>query len=108
MKKVVIDGWQLLNMLSNDREKLKKRLKDFRSDGYEIVASLPESISKHELLFEKKILHSLKELSDLVDSCVFGGPDERSAQLHLDDKAVTPSEVLGLSNRELTELVGVK
>jgi hypothetical protein len=105
MRKLVFDAEDLRHELLQNGAKLRDMLADYRADGFEIVLSMPVRLPAEK---DQAIADSLEELQDLIGLCdvvVFGGPGAATRGLHLDDKAVTPAEFLGLRYDELRVLV---
>jgi hypothetical protein len=107
MYKLVIDATDLECALAQDERAVRDKLAAYRSDGFEIVVSMPASLSASTDEGLCAFLEGMSALVELCDTVVFGGPDTGANALHLDDKAVTPAEFLGLSCEALNELLKV-
>ncbi len=107
VRKLVFDAEGIRNGLSQDGAGLHGKLAAYRSEGFEIVLSMPATlIAKNDKGLDESI-EEVRALAALCDAVVFGGPSGWMYDLHLDDKVVTPEEFLNLSFEEFSLLVEV-
>ena len=105
MRKLVFDAEDLSSMLSQDGDALRDKLSAYRTEGFEILLSVPARLPAKNAKALNESLDDLSALVCLCDAIVFGGPDKRMRGLHLDDKAVSPDEFLKMPFEELSALV---
>lgn len=105
MRKLVIDAAEFERALAQDEGGVRDTLAAYRSDGFEIVLSMPPVLPAKADEGLDASLESMSALADLCDTVVFGGPDTRANGLHLDDKAVTLTEFLGLPYEAVNTLL---
>ncbi len=105
MRKLVFDAEGLRIGLSQDAAGLRDKFAAYRAEGFEIVLSMQATLIAKNEKGLKESMEEVRALAVLCDAVVFGGPSAWMHDLHLDDKVVTPEELLNLSFEELSLLV---
>jgi hypothetical protein len=105
MRKLVFDAMDMFDGLAKDGEAMRGAIAGYRAAGFEVVLSMPGRLSSQSGEGVTEGLATLQALSELYDTAVFGGPCSAPRGLHLDDKAITAEEFLGLRYEALRNLV---
>lgn len=93
--------------IEENGQAILSKISSYRSEGFEIVLSLPARLPTKSAQSANEILERLRVLSGFYDTIVFSSPDLRSSALHLDDKAVSPNEFVSLTYDDLRVFLGV-
>lgn len=107
MRKIIFELEDFRRLLEEHGATMLEKIAAYRSEGFEIVMSMPARLPTSIGGTANESLEELRSLGEVYDTIIFGAPDLRSQKVHLDDKAVTPDEFLSLQYEDIRELVGV-
>ena len=105
MRKLVFDAEDLKCLLLQDGDAFRDKLEAYRTEGFEIVLSVPARLPTKNANALNESLDDLSVLVSFCDAIVFSGPDRRIRGLHLDDKAISSDEFLKMPFEELSTLI---
>lgn len=105
MKKIIFDEEAMRRVFAQEGSRLREKIAHYRASGFEIVLSMPTSMSVKNDTTLPSGLMELHAFDGLFDRVVFGKPCHDVKVFHLDDKAVTIEEFFNLRYPELLKLV---
>ncbi len=108
MKNLIIDGQDFLDILTKAGSTSRDKLLAFRELGYSIVVRLPQFTTNTNPDLCLEWLARLAEERDNFDQLHFSGESEWDNYLYLDDKALTPTELVNYSASDVFALVNLK